>query len=240
MTESEWQSCTDPKAIIGFLGRWASNRKLWLFACGACRGHVDLMSDARCRAVVEVGERYADGHAGTKELREASEEAFCRRDDLEGDRLAEARAIVAAFAVVDPDERDSALPAFKTASKVEQTSDDLIHLAELGLPSERGGDEAASDRQRAAERERAAQCHVLRDIFGNPFRPASIDPAWLSSNVVALARTIYEERAFDRMPELADALEAAGCHAVDILDHCRQAEPHVRGCWVVDAILGKL
>ena len=49
----------------------------------------------------------------------------------------------------------------------------------------------------------------------------------------------YEERSFDRMPELADALEGAGCHVPDILGHCRQAGPHARGCWVVDAILGK-
>ena len=56
---------------------------------------------------------------------------------------------------------------------------------------------------------------------------------------MALARTIYEERAFDGMPVLSDALEEAGCNDADILDHCRQAGPHVRGCWVVDLILGK-
>jgi hypothetical protein len=56
---------------------------------------------------------------------------------------------------------------------------------------------------------------------------------------VAVARTIYQERAFERMPELAEALEAAGCYDAEILGHCRAPGPHVRGCWVVDAILGK-
>jgi hypothetical protein len=65
------------------------------------------------------------------------------------------------------------------------------------------------------------------------------DPRWLSSTVVSLAQTVYAERAFDRLPILADALEEAGCDNADILAHCRGDEPHVRGCWVVDLILGK-
>jgi hypothetical protein len=84
-----------------------------------------------------------------------------------------------------------------------------------------------------------AVADLIRDIFGNPFRPASIVPTWLSSNVVALAWTIYEERAFDRLPELSATLEEAGCHDADILGHCRQPGPHARGCWVVGLILGK-
>ncbi len=80
---------------------------------------------------------------------------------------------------------------------------------------------------------------VIRDIFGNPFRPVTVDPAWLTSDVLALARGIYAERAFDRMPILADALQDAGCDNEDVLTHCRDASaPHVRGCWVVDLVLG--
>ncbi len=79
----------------------------------------------------------------------------------------------------------------------------------------------------------------LRDIIGNPFRPVTADPAWLTSDVVALAHGIYEEKAFDRMPILADALQDAGCENDDVLSHCRGPGPHVRGCWVVDLILGK-
>ncbi len=83
------------------------------------------------------------------------------------------------------------------------------------------------------------QCHVLRDIFGDPFHPVSPTPEWLTSTVVALAEGIYQDRAFDRMPILADALEDAGCDNENILNHCRGDGPHVRGCWVVDLVLGK-
>jgi len=83
------------------------------------------------------------------------------------------------------------------------------------------------------------QCELLRDIFGNPFRPVAVDPEWLTSTVVALARGVYDDRAFDRLPILADALQDAGCEDADILAHCRGDGPHVRGCWVVDLMLGK-
>jgi hypothetical protein len=80
----------------------------------------------------------------------------------------------------------------------------------------------------------------LRDIFGNPFRPGVCEPSWLTSDVVALARGIYDDKAFDRMPILADALQDAGCTNEDVLSHCRDAnQVHVRGCWVVDLLLGK-
>jgi hypothetical protein len=88
-------------------------------------------------------------------------------------------------------------------------------------------------------REDLAQCALLRCIFGNPFRPAAVDSAWLTPGVVELARAIYDDRAFERMPILADALEEAGCTNADILTHCRLPGPHVRGCWVVDLVLGK-
>jgi hypothetical protein len=90
-----------------------------------------------------------------------------------------------------------------------------------------------------AETEEASQCGLLRDIFGNPFRPVAVDPAWRTSNVTVLAQAIYDDRAFDRLPILADALEDAGCDNADILNHCRQPGEHVRGCWVVDLLLGK-
>jgi hypothetical protein len=81
---------------------------------------------------------------------------------------------------------------------------------------------------------------ILHDIFGPlPFRPITLNPSWRTSNVTALAQSIYDDRAFDRLPILADALEDAGCDNADILNHCRQPGEHVRGCWVVDLVLGK-
>lgn len=80
---------------------------------------------------------------------------------------------------------------------------------------------------------------LLRDIFGNPFRVVSTDPTWLTSTVVSLATAIYDERAFDRMPILADALDHAGCDSTDLLHHLRQPSDHVRGCWALDLVVGK-
>jgi hypothetical protein len=84
-----------------------------------------------------------------------------------------------------------------------------------------------------------AQCVLLRDVIGNPFRTPTLPPAWRTSDVVKLAQKIYEEHAFSRMLDLADALEKAGCADRPLLDHAAEPENHVRGCWVVDLILGK-
>jgi hypothetical protein len=83
---------------------------------------------------------------------------------------------------------------------------------------------------------------LLRDVFGNPFVQIATAPSWLSWNnntVVKLAQDIYGERAFDRMPILADALEDTGCDNADMLGHLRGPGPHARGCWVVDLLLGR-
>ena len=87
--------------------------------------------------------------------------------------------------------------------------------------------------------ERTRQSALLREMVGNPFRPVVVVPAWRTETSLALARLAYEERAFDRLPILADALEDAGCTDRAILDHLRCPGPHVRGCWVVDRLLGK-
>jgi hypothetical protein len=93
---------------------------------------------------------------------------------------------------------------------------------------------------RAERAERLAQARLLRDIVGPlPFRPVVIDPSWLTSVVVSLAAQMYESRDFSRMLILADALADAGCDGRDVLDHCRGPSAHARGCWVVDAILGR-
>jgi hypothetical protein len=86
-----------------------------------------------------------------------------------------------------------------------------------------------------------AQTVLFRDIFRcPPARKVKCNPKWLTSDVLALARGIYDDRAFDRMPILADALQDAGCDSDAILSHCRDPQQvHVRGCWVVDLLLGK-
>src|SRR5262245_6962567 len=81
---------------------------------------------------------------------------------------------------------------------------------------------------------RRLQRNLTRELLGNPFRPVSVRRDWLTWNdgtVPKLAQTIYDDRRFDIMPILADALEEAGCGDTDILSHCRGLGPHVRGCW---------
>jgi hypothetical protein len=80
---------------------------------------------------------------------------------------------------------------------------------------------------------------LVHEVFGNPFRKAKVIGRWKTEAVVGLARGVYDSRDFSAMPVLADALEDASCEHADIINHCRNAGPHVRGCWVVDAILGK-
>ncbi len=91
----------------------------------------------------------------------------------------------------------------------------------------------------AERREREWLREAFHCIFGNPFRSVAFADSWRTETAVSLANGIYEERAFDRLPILADALEEAGCDHLDLLTHCRGPGPHARGCWVVDGVLGK-
>jgi len=85
-----------------------------------------------------------------------------------------------------------------------------------------------------------AQAKLLRDIFGPmPFHPLHVDQPRLTPSVVKLAKAIYHDRAFDRMPDLAIALTEAGCHNQEILDHCKGSGVHFKGCWLLDLIVGK-
>ncbi len=89
-------------------------------------------------------------------------------------------------------------------------------------------------RRRDKDGERAAQAALVRCIFGNPFRPSPVIE--VPALVRKLAHAIYEERAFERLPVLADALEEAGCTDAALLAHCRQPGEHARGCWVIDLL----
>jgi hypothetical protein len=90
----------------------------------------------------------------------------------------------------------------------------------------------------AAEAACGPRAALLRDLFGNPFRPAALDPSLLTPEVVALARAVYADEDFGRLPELGDALERAGCADAGLLRHCHEPGPHARGCWLLDLVLG--
>jgi hypothetical protein len=216
MTEAEWLAETDdPVRMIRKLGRKCSKRKRRLFGCSCCRRICKQIPDDRSRDAVAVAESFADGIACPADLVSARSEA---------------RSVYEQFANHGPwDQRDAAAACFCVVMKY---AGDAVHAW-------RSAAHAASRAGSTWYAEMAEQCRLVRDIFGNPFRPVALDAAWLTSTVVALAKGIYEERAFDRMPILADALQDAGCDHPDILDHCRGPGPHVRGCWVVDLILDK-
>jgi hypothetical protein len=104
----------------------------------------------------------------------------------------------------------------------------------------------AAGSESALDPEMLAHVVLLSDVFGNPFRRTALDPAWRTPTVVALATAAYEDRIMpaghlhpDHLAVLADALEDTGCDNVDLLSHLRGPGPHVRGCWVIDLLLGK-
>jgi hypothetical protein len=84
----------------------------------------------------------------------------------------------------------------------------------------------------------ADEAALLREVFGNPFAPPTVNQEWLTTTVVGIARTIYAERLFDSMSVLGDALQDAGCDCPQVLDHCYGSGVHSRGCWLLDALLG--
>jgi hypothetical protein len=215
MTETEWVACDDPKAMLAFLHTWsqASKQNLRLFSCAACRRVWPLLTDERARRAIEVAERYADG-AATDEEREAAQREAAAVRQLGGVTAKWAAATVArtgAIMIVDAAGQTAACPP-------EQEYDPVKWQGEW-----------------------RAQCPLLRDLFGFlPFRPIQIDPSWRTPTVVTFATTIYDGRDFAAMPVLADALEESGCDDPELLGHLRQqGQVHVRGCWALDAILGK-
>jgi hypothetical protein len=224
MSEAEWLACKDPRAMLEFLRRKASDRKLRLFAVACCRRIWHVMSDERIRAAVEVAERFADGQANAEELKNVTRAA----DKV--DELASPPALSTA-----------ACAAYYLGGKERSWCSDVTHCAAYAAASSHADwKRQPSDYDATLNRERTAQAGLLRCVFGPyPSRPVTINPAWRTANVSALAQTIYDERAFDRLPILADALEDAGCDNADILNHCRQPGEHCRGCWVVDLVLDK-
>jgi hypothetical protein len=86
------------------------------------------------------------------------------------------------------------------------------------------------------------QAELVREILGYPLHQVAVDPAWLYHDdraVITMAQQIYDYRSFERMPLLAWAFEDAGCACEAIIRHCRQRGRHVRGCWLLDLVLGK-
>jgi hypothetical protein len=202
-------ACEDPTPMLAAVGGGVGQRKLRLFCCACCRGVWDYLGRTRRRAV-EIGERYADGRAGWWGTLIGEFLAF-PPDRWQSDPRQAVR-MAALVAVRRWDERPTIDPITAASLVARMTGS----VGARGLAD------------------------LVRDIFGNPFRPASFSPQWRTADAVSLARQMYEGRDFGAMPILADALQEAGCDCEDVLNHCRDAgATHVRGCWVVDLLLGK-
>lgn len=191
----------------------AGRRKLRLYACGCCRGVWDMLPDDRLRRAVEVAERFADGEVDKAKLAAAEKRIEPLNADGYFPRLpiGVARAVSMVVAACGQSAYNAA----------------LVMTALLPTPLAAG---AKGDRM---------LCDLLRCVFGNPFRKPVFPKKWRSETVTALAAGIYADRAFDRLPILADALEEAGCDNTELLVHLRGDGPHCRGCWPLDLALGK-
>jgi hypothetical protein len=220
-----------------------------LFACACCRRVWPFITDPRSRAAVEATETFVDGLLAEEEFRAASSSA--RAAYAEIGEVADSHG----FSETTENSAFNACYCAMTAawhSRVDLTPDrtlageirDMIGNVICAPPEDEDGtyEEVRAAFSLLEKRERECLSVMFREIFGNPFRQVVIAPNWLAANdgaVPKLAQGIYEERAFDRMPILADALEDAGCTDSYVLRHCRGPGPHVRGCWVVDLLLAK-
>jgi hypothetical protein len=231
MTEAEWLSGQNINSMLLSVAGHGSERKLRLFACACCHRLWDLL-DGGSRLLLQATERYCDGGVTKSKLKAAGRLVRTR---WFGDRTAEAAAsrAVKSAASVHTLERSGAYSR-------QQVGDTVREAMWAVLPGGHPTNNAHQYWETAEWKgERAAQVALLREIFGNPFRPVAFSPSWRTDTVVQLAKQMYESRNFSAMPILADALQDAGCDNDDVLSHCRSEQTHVRGCWVVDLVLGK-
>ena len=221
MTEAEWLACTDPWKMLEFLHGKASDRKLRFFT-RACLWRAWHQLDAWTRNLVEVSEQFDDGSMTKETLTVAR---VLHRDVMQ---------------------MNLPNPVLRICARI---MDQLVWGAAWNAVSEIRSAIRANAFQANASTESTGQTTLIREVFGNPCRPTSLDPAWLTwhgGTIRKLALSAYEDRELPsghldthHLAVLADALEDAGCTDPDLLGHCRGPGPHVRGCWVIDLLLGR-
>jgi hypothetical protein len=243
VTEEEWRSADGPARLLAFVQcdeRCAPQdrrrRKLHLFCAACCRLAWHLFTINECRQAVDAAELAADGLLSAHKISRSTRDV----------RLL-ARTMLERFRALGTQRYGS--PEFSEAARrLSQTnaaeatlsgvSLDVVRSCTVNLLCWEAGENSPGFVKRHLNATRL-QADLVRCIFGNPFRPVAFDPRWLTSTVIDLARAAYEGRAWERLPILADALMDAGCDDEQVLGHCHGPGPHARGCWVVDAILGK-
>jgi hypothetical protein len=218
MTEAEWLAEGDVERLLHEVwerqpGMEWEDRKPTLLMC-ACLGPAARFLPAEYGKFMELLKRSADEPGLEEELRSA-EERLVAVSNSHG----EFSTLVFAIGY-----GDLGLAGFEVAGL-------------LGAVSLRAGGEEKAHEAAASELRRQAEC--VREIYGNPFRPVRMEEGWATAEVMRIANKIYNAEAFLRMGELAAALERAGCGDENMLGHLRKASRHVRGCWVIDLVLGK-
>jgi hypothetical protein len=220
--EKLWFDTHAADALVSSFRDAGSERKWRLVAIACCHRISHLVQTKRMKDLLKTSEVFADGQADRNLLEDA---------------LLNAVNAVSATTAFLPEVR-----AISGAAQAKFSVRGVARFCRKAAFIARKADKRRASPNDDQDPEMTAQSELIRDIFGNPFRPAVIDPAWLIWNdgiVVKLAKTIYDERRWDLMPILGDALQDAMCDDAAIIEHCRGPGPHVRGCWVVDLILGK-
>jgi hypothetical protein len=229
MTESEWQACADPNPMLQELRGRVSDRKLRLFACACSRRIFHLLTDPRSRRAVLIAERAADGLVDEKKLKAAWGDA--RRSINQVSRATNRNMPPGFTSTAAPAEQDAWLAAAHSA-----------YFAAAVLANAAGAPHGSEQWLSNFRTERSWQADLLRDLFPRrqlPVSPAVLGTDWAGGPARDMARTLYEERRFEELPYLADALEEAGCTNADVLGHLRGPGPHACGCWVLDLLLGR-
>jgi hypothetical protein len=221
MTEAEWLMSGDLKRHVERM--WAEKRfrKIRLFSAACCRQLVPWMDEPALLEGIDRAERFADGELSESTIgkwRQKINHLGRARRGGRGSTWIPQMAVYHAVSSVCLESR--------YAGYADLWRTLVYHNAVYGEEFSRRGPGLAHS--------------LLLDIFGNPFRPVAFDPAWRTSAAIALASQMYESRDFGNMPILADALQDAGCDSEEVVAHCRDPQQvHVRGCWVVDLVMGK-
>jgi hypothetical protein len=219
VTETQWLACVAaPERMVKAICNRVSDRKLRLFAVACVRSILPRSRDVHRGTVAqlaEMAEAFIDGMVPAIELNRAHTETIPWDHE-----------VWAAIQACHPEARLAAIHTVRAGAKAAQG----LWLAAHGYPQR--SPEALAARRIEFER----QTVLARCVFGNPFRRVALAAQWRTGTVLALARAVYEDRAFERLPILGDAIEEAGCSEVELLAHCRSSGPHVRGCWVIDLL----
>jgi hypothetical protein len=240
MTEEEWLASRNPRSMCRILQGKATERKVRLLMCACCRLLWHLFQEPETKKAVELAELDVEGLARREEIRTARSKVFGLFAGRLGWREDDVEFMMAQDSTWLPHFEDQPRIVFRQTTALAAgwllAKERLQHIG-LNIVCCLSELEAWGSTVKAKK-----FCQLIREVFGHRLQRGPQDRAWQTWNdgtVVKVAQTIYDERAFERMPILADALEDAGCDDADILRHCREPGEHVRGCWVVDLLLGK-